>query len=339
MSDRSSGSRRTAGPRRGVPDLARLRALNPAALVRSAGFPVTSAPTPSSVEPLPGPPLGDRYESSWARRPLARATRVATQETLGRAVTTALCAPQVVNRDRIDQLEGPAVFVANHHSHLDTGVVAGALPRPWRHELVVAAAADYFFDTPGRAAAAAWFWGAVPMERKRVSRRSALAAAELIDKGWSLLVFPEGGRSPDGWGQEHKGGAAYLAVRCDVPVVPIHIHGTDRVLPKGSSMPRPGRVVVNFGPPLTHGDLDARRFASRIEGTLELLADETTSDWYSARLAATRGESPGLRGPDIDSWRRDWLLERRRPAQQGAASPGGSAQRTWRDRARGNRPW
>ena len=130
-----------------------------------------------------------------------------------------------------------------------------------------------------------------------------------------------------------------LAVRCDVPVVPIHIHGTDRVLPKGSSMPRPGRVVVNFGPPLTHGDLDARRFASRIEGTLELLADETTSDWYSARLAATRGESPGLRGPDIDSWRRDWLLERRRPAQQGAASPGGSAQRTWRDRARGNRPW
>lgn len=325
--------------RRPLPDLTRLRALNPVSRARSAGFPFSSAPTPASVDPLPGPALGDRYDSDWARRPLARLTRVTAQETVGRAVTLALCSPQVVNRDRIDALDGSAVFVANHHSHLDSGVVTGALPRPWRHKLIVAAAADYFFDTPTRAAAAAWFWGAVPMERKRVSRRSALAAAELIDQGWSLLLFPEGGRSPDGWGQEHKGGAAYLAVRCGVPVVPIHIHGTDRVLPKGTSRPRPGRVVINFGAPMHHGDLDARRFAARVEATLELLAEETVSDWYSARLAAARDGSPGLRGPDIDTWRRDWLLERRAPATGGPVAPRRSEKQTWRDKARGNPPW
>ena len=52
--------------------------------------------------------------------------------------------------------------------------------------------------------------GAIPIERTKVNRRSADLAAELIDDGWSMLIFPEGGRSPDGWGQPFRGGAAYL---------------------------------------------------------------------------------------------------------------------------------
>ena len=61
--------------------------------------------------------------------------------------------------------------------------------------------------------------GAIPIERTKVTRRSADQAAELIDDGWSILIFPEGGRSPDGWGQPFRGGAAYLALRCGVPVM------------------------------------------------------------------------------------------------------------------------
>ena len=49
----------------------------------------------------------------------------------------------------------------------------------------------------------------LPIDRSRVSRRSADLSAELIGDGWSLVIFPEGGRSPDGWGQEFRGGAAY----------------------------------------------------------------------------------------------------------------------------------
>ncbi len=329
----------------------KLRDLDPRVRIRSLGFPLLGAPTPVGIEAPPGPDLGDRYDSRWARTPLARTTRIVAQETLGRAFTTAMCRPAVTNLDRLENLEGPAIFVANHHSHLDTGLVIGALPRPWRHEVVVAAAADYFFDTRAKAAAAAWFWGAVPMERKRVSRRSALAAAGLIDSGWSIVIFPEGGRSPDGWGQTHKGGAAYLAARCDVPVVPIHLEGTNRVLPRGARRPSPGRVTVNFGSPMRHGDDDARRFAARIEASLEELAHETATDWYTARRSARRGGSPSLRGPGFGTWRDDWARAERDesdsarsrgdgPFRNRASRPAtGSVQRSSRDRTRGTAPW
>ena len=278
------------------------------ATVRSLGFPYTSAPTPMGVEPPPKVDrLGDSYDTEWARHPLARWSRRAALDTVGRAVTRTTCRPRVANSDRLGSLEGPAVFVANHHSHLDTTLLLTTLPRPWRNEMVVAAAADYFFDTPLTAALAAWAYGAVPMERRKVSRRSADRAAGLIEAGWSLLIFPEGGRSPDGYGQEHKGGAAYLGVRCGAPIVPVHLDGTGRILPKGSSLPRPGDVTVNIGAPLhARQDEDARSLAVRVEAALAQLADETSSDWWSARRRAHAAATPSLRGPEIDSWRRDW---------------------------------
>ena len=62
-------------------------------------------------------------------------------------------------------------------------------------------------------------------------RQSADLARELIDDGWSLVIFPEGGRSPDGWGQPFKGGAAFLSIRTGAPVVP----GVHRRAPAPSS--------------------------------------------------------------------------------------------------------
>jgi 1-acyl-sn-glycerol-3-phosphate acyltransferase len=292
----------------------------PLARVRAAGFPWTGAPTPRGVEPPPQlDRLGDAYDTDWARRPLALWSRIAALESIGRAVTTATCRPSVHNLDRLDDADGPLIFVANHHSHLDTALLLTTLPMPWRHELVVAAAADYFFDTAPKAALAAWAYGAVPMERRRTSRRSADRAATLIDDGWSLLIFPEGGRSPDGWGQQHKGGAAYLAVRCGVPVVPVHLDGTGRVLPKGRSVPEPQSVGINIGAPLHPADgEDARRFAVRVEAAIARLADETVSDWWAARRRAAAGSTPSLQGPDSDTWRRDWHAPDRRPRREPA---------------------
>lgn len=283
--------------------------------MRSLGFPYTAAPTPPGVEPPAVPDrLGDAYDTDWARHPLAHWSRLAAMATVGRAVTGVTCRPQVRNADRIESLEAPAVFVANHHSHLDTTLLLTTLPRPWRHELVVAAAADYFFDTHPKAALAAWAYGAVPMERRKVSRRSADRAAELLDRGWSLLIFPEGGRSPDGWGQDHKGGAAYLGVRCGVPVVPVHLDGTGRVLPKVSSRPRPATVTINIGTPLhaEEGE-DPRALATRVEAAIAELADESASDWWSARRRAHASTTPSLKGPTHDSWRRDWASPDRVP--------------------------
>ena len=316
-----SGTPRPVGGRGERPSLldsverAWSRRPDPVGRVRSLGFPYTAAPVPRGVEPPARvDDLGDHYDTEWARRPLARWSRIAALSTVGRAVTEATCRPQVRNTDRLDAVRGPAVFVANHHSHLDTALLLTTIPLPWRRELVVAAAADYFFERRSTATIAAWAYGAVPMERHKVSRRSADRAATLIADGWSMLIFPEGGRSPDGWGQEHKGGAAYLGVRCGVPVVPVHLEGTGRIMAKGTSRPEPGTVQVNFGVPLWADDgEDARHLAVRVESAIAELADETTSDWWSARRRAASGTTPSLRGDDLDGWRRDWASPDSRP--------------------------
>jgi len=293
------------------------RVPNPVNWVRSLGFPYTAAATPPGVEPVAVTnKLGDYYDTEWARAPFAQATRTAALETIGRAVTTAACRPQVRNADRLETLSGPTIFVANHHSHLDTALLLTTIPKPWRQQLVVAAAADYFFDSYYSAALAAWAYGAVPMERNKVSRRSADRAASLLADGWSLLIFPEGGRSSDGWSAPHKGGAAYLSVKCGIPVVPIHLDGTGRVLRKGSKTLKPQTVVVNIGTPMqpATGE-DARSFATTIEQAVAELADETNTDWWTARQRARAGGTPSLSGPDKDSWRRNWTSPEHKPRQ------------------------
>src|SRR5690606_2186782 len=154
----------------------------------------------------------------------------------------------------------------NHHSHIDTPLLLTSIPDRWRHRLVVGAAADYFFGTRVTATMSAMVIGAIPIDRQRVGRQSADLARSLIDEGWSLLIFPEGGRSPDGWGQPFRGGAAYSAMRCGVPVVPVHVEGTGRILRKGRARPTRASTTVTFGPPLRPTEReDARRFATRIE--------------------------------------------------------------------------
>ena len=100
-------------------------------------------------------------------------------------------------------------------------------------------------------------------------------------------MFPEGGRSPDGWGQPFRGGAAYLAIRTGAPVVPIHVEGTGRILRKGRRVPSPSTTTLTFGAPMRPDDgEDSRRLAARIEREVAALADEESNDWYTARRRA-----------------------------------------------------
>ncbi|HEX3946750.1 MAG TPA: lysophospholipid acyltransferase family protein, partial [Acidimicrobiales bacterium] len=146
----------------------------------------------------------------------------------------------------------------------------------------------------------------------------------------NLVIFPEGGRSPDGWTQPFRGGAAYLARRTGCPVVPVYLQGTRHVLPRspdvvtapggrpeggsGTEARRGGGlrrspVTVIFGEPLrpAAGE-DARRFGGRIESAVAVLADEVRSDWWTARRRAAGGASPSPQGPDAAPWRRSWAL-------------------------------
>ena len=287
-------------------------------------FPFSAPPVPGGVDLPPGKVRsGADYDTRWARRMPARVARLALVEAVARPAVTALARPRREGLDRLDPLVdagGPVIFAPNHHSHVDTPVMITSIPEPWRHKLFVGAAADYFFRTPLTSALSALAIGAVPIERTRVSRRSADRLAELIEDGWSLLIFPEGGRSPDGWGQPFRGGAAYLALRCGVPVVPVHIDGTGRILRKGRTLPSPATARVTFGAPIVPapGD-DARRLGGTIERAVAALADEATTDWWSARRRAHAGETPALTGPDAPAWRRAWALgdpDRRRIRQR-----------------------
>ena len=285
----------------------RLRAPRP-------GFPWSAPTTPGGVEPLAAEErYGPAYETDWARRTPARYARFFIVEGPMRAVVRAIASPTRRGADRLESVRGPVIFAANHHSHVDTPLLLTSIPDRWRHKIVVAAAADYFFTNRWTSAASALAMAAFPIERTKVSRRSADEAAALLAEGWSLLIFPEGGRSPDGWGQGHRGGAAYLASRTGVPVVPVHLDGTGRIFAKGDKRPRPGSTTVTFGHPLHAREGESStRFATRIEDAVAALAAAARTDWWQARRRAHAGASPSLAGPETTSWRRAWALGDRR---------------------------
>lgn len=298
---------------------------DPRRKLRQLAFPLVAPTTPKGVEPRAEERrTGADYDTEWARSFRARWTRTVLLESVLRPTAAAIARPRRRGIDRLADLQNaadgtvqPVIFCANHHSHVDTPIVLTSLPEPWRYQVFVGAAADYFFRNRVTGAAASLLLNAIPIERATVTRRSADLAAELIDEGWSMLIFPEGGRSPDGWGQDFRGGAAYLARRTGAPVVPIHLSGTDRILPKGAKRLRPGPTTVTFGDPIRaeEGE-DTRRLAARIEAAVATLADEHTSDWYSARVRAHAGATPGLSGPDGPSWRRAWALGDRSPRRR-----------------------
>ena len=280
-----------------------------AAKLRRVQFPFRAPMVPGGVEvPDRGPKLGADYDTEWARSPAARLARAGLVNGVMRPLMYAVGTPRRRGLDRLDGIDGPVVFASNHHSHVDTPTLLTSIPERWRKKLVVGAAADYFFGTRVTSALSAFVIGAIPIERTKVGRKSADLARGLIDDGWSLLIFPEGGRSPDGWGQPFRGGAAFIALRAGVPVVPIHLDGTGRVLRKGGSLRR-SQVTVTFGDPLRPLDgEDARKYGARIEAAVAALADEVATDWWTARQRAYAQQSPSLGGPDAGAWRRAWAL-------------------------------
>jgi 1-acyl-sn-glycerol-3-phosphate acyltransferase len=283
-----------------------------------SAFPYAAPTWPTTVpRPAVERELGVDYDSEWARSPAARAGRAVVQEVFATPVIRALASPTIHGLDRIAHLDEPVIFAANHASHLDAPLLVSVIPERWRRDLFVAGAADYFFDTKVKAAAFAFLLNAVPIERQKVSRVSARRVSELLDDGWSMLIFPEGGRSPDGWGQTHKAGAAWMAERTRRPIIPIHVEGTRRILAKGSNKIRPGRTQVTFGRPLKPAPgADPRQLAVDLENAIAALADEVDNDWYTARRRAAAGHTPSLTGPDAAGWRRAWALGDRRAEER-----------------------
>ena len=257
---------------------------------------------PRSAEPWVPETQSTVFRSDWARRKPAIAAREVVQKAGLEPVFRSQVRTKVRGLDVFDRLTGPVIFAANHASHLDTPLVLLSLPDAWRRKTAVAAAADYFFDTWWRAVGSSVLFNTFPIDRR--GGAMATTPGEVLDEGWSLLIFPEGTRSQDGWMGTFRMGAAMLAHQHGVPVVPIAHRGTFAAMPRGRNWPAPGRrlLTVRFGAPIQPGPEESvRDFAQRVKDAIAALLDEDSSTWWEAkRRTATQhharpGRPPGRR--------------------------------------------
>jgi 1-acyl-sn-glycerol-3-phosphate acyltransferase len=159
--------------------------------------------------------------------------------------------------------------MANHASLIDTPAMFAYLPYQFR---IMAKKELFYVPFMGWHL---WTAGNFPIDRSD-SRKTALslkAVVEGIRAGKSLAVFPEGTRSPDGNLQEFKQGAFKIAVRAQVPIVPVTIIGSSKLLPKGSLAPHPGRVDVVIGKPIETSGYSERQ----LQELITLVKDEIAS--------------------------------------------------------------
>jgi 1-acyl-sn-glycerol-3-phosphate acyltransferase len=204
----------------------------------------------------------------WARSWLAGFVRENFMNLVLNPLMDYYAARRATGKEKLEQVKGPVILVANHASHLDTPVILSALPRKLRKRTVVAAAADYFYRNRVVASLVSLIFNTVPVERRRSGGMSKNGSHldKLLDQGWSLLLYPEGTRSRDGMPGPLRRGAAVLAATHHLTIVPIRVTGTAEAMPPGrfwpkrlrsKPVPRRHRIEVSFGEPITAtGDAD-----------------------------------------------------------------------------------
>ena len=150
--------------------------------------------------------------------------------------------------------DGPAIFFANHSSHLDFAVVWSALPPAVRERTSPAAAEDYWSKSRFRRWIACELFQSVLIARQHITRENNPVdrLARCLEGGRNVLIFPEGTRRTDGEVGEFKGGLYHLAQRFPtMPLVPVHLENLHRVLPKGAYAFVPIIAQARFRAPIS----------------------------------------------------------------------------------------
>jgi len=212
------------------------------------------------------------YVAHWCARTWARLILVTT----GVSVT-------VEGLERV-KAGGSYVFVSNHQSHYDTAVLFATLP----HQLRIIAK-----ESLGRFPFIGWHLrrtGHILVDRKRPDRQAIFRWADrLLTEGLSLIVYPEGTRSPDGHVRRFKPGSFQIALQAGLPVVPISIIGTRAVMRKGELAARPASVRLVVHDPIDTSGLaeaDPREFGERIRQVIAPPVESSRNDDAVAVLAA-----------------------------------------------------
>lgn len=170
--------------------------------------------------------------------------------------------------DRI-QAGGNYVFVANHVSYMDIPVILGNIPE----EFLFLAKSELFripfLGTHLRTAGHVQ----VPREDPRSAIKTLQHTAALLHKGRSTLVFPEGGRSESGDLQDFKDGAAFLAIRAQIPIVPLATIGMRNILPMHSLTFHRGKVTLRVGEPIPTAGMSTHQRAELTAMVRERIVD------------------------------------------------------------------
>jgi 1-acyl-sn-glycerol-3-phosphate acyltransferase len=165
------------------------------------------------------------------------------------------CKPfEVEGREQLDGLANPAIFIGNHSSHMDAFVLFMSLPERFRRRVAFGGAADRWFLKGRKGIQKQPWYASLTMNSFPIQRgggRAALSYAEwLLDRRWSLVIFPEGTRSTTGKLAHFRHGVSILALAKSVPVVPIYMEGLRELRPKGAREIKVGPVRVRIGEPI-----------------------------------------------------------------------------------------
>ena len=228
---------------------------------------------------------------NWTRWRLVRLIRVLLFYTIILPITHVMSRMRVAGKENLDQLSGPALFVANHVTLGDHALILAALPIRRRHRLAIAMEGELLRNWLQAPAGTKlplrlrWlaqyflvnlFFHVFPLPKKSGFRRSFAYAGECIDRGESVLVFPEGRRAPRGqmYMGHFKAGTGMLAHALDVPVVPVKLEGLYELKRRQQYFADPGMVRVVFGEPLNfNSDANSTAIAQELEQRLTALGD------------------------------------------------------------------
>jgi len=202
--------------------------------------------------------------------------------------------PTVTGRENVPA-SGPVILASNHLSFIDSIGIPLVAPR----KVAYLAKAEYWRGTGFSGWVSRTLFtalAALPVERE--AHRAAQAALDtalgVLQKGEAFGIYPEGTRSRDGRLARGKTGVAWLALTADCPVVPVAVRGTDKIQPVGARWPRPHKVSVTFGEPLTFpehrgmaGKGRARReVTDQVMEAIAAMSGQEKADWGEPPAAA-----------------------------------------------------
>jgi long-chain acyl-CoA synthetase len=215
-------------------------------------------------------PSKDGYHyPRWTQREPIRLFRLFIYYALVWPATQILAHPKILGRQHLENLNGPAIVISNHITRrADIGLILAALPGRFRHRLATAMGGEslrrmrippgnWFFAKRwayqlGYALVTALF-NVFPLPQFSGFRQSFRFAGESADRGYSVLIFPEGevNNSSDGRMAAFQSGIGLLAENLDLPIIPMRLDGVWQMKQEHRRLARFGEITVHIGSPIT----------------------------------------------------------------------------------------